>query len=106
MKRLILSLALTIATCTTSFAQEAADTPQATETPKAAESKKADPSGTWKWQRDNDNGTVQLSVKLKLEGDKLTGTFESKWPEGSAFPGANDPVEIEEGKLDGDKISF
>jgi hypothetical protein len=36
-----------------------------------------DPSGTWKWQLMFNNQTIDLSVKLKLEGDKLTGTLTS-----------------------------
>ncbi len=38
--------------------------------------KTANPTGTWKWTFEMQGGqTIDLSVKLKLEGDKLTGTF-------------------------------
>lgn len=35
---------------------------------------KPDPTGTWKWSfTTNDNQTRESTLKLKLEGDKLTG---------------------------------
>ncbi len=33
-----------------------------------------DPSGTYKWSRTFNNNTVDMTLTLKLEGDKLTGT--------------------------------
>ncbi len=118
MKRILLSILMAFACQAAAFTQEPAetknpvvtdkssDTSTTTDKGNATDAKKIDPSGVWKWQRDGNNGTVHLSVKLKMEEDKLTGTFQSKWPEGTAFPGANDPVPIEEGKIDGDKVSF
>jgi hypothetical protein len=38
---------------------------------------KDDPSGEWKWQFMFNGQSVDLSLKLKLEGDKLTGTLTS-----------------------------
>lgn len=38
-----------------------------------AEDKKADPTGTWKWSVTRNNNTRETTLKLKLEGDKLTG---------------------------------
>lgn len=39
-----------------------------------AEDKKADPTGTWKWSfTGQNNQTRETTLKLKLEGDKLTG---------------------------------
>jgi hypothetical protein len=36
----------------------------------------ADPSGTWKWSfTGRDNQTREATLKLKLEGDKLTGAM-------------------------------
>lgn len=32
-----------------------------------------DPSGTWKWSVERGGQTVETTLKLKLEGDKLTG---------------------------------
>lgn len=69
-----------------------------------AEEKKADPTGTWTWTRPGRNGgpEVKMTLKLKLEGDKVTGTL--------TMPGRNggDPVEtkIEDGKIKGDEVSF
>lgn len=36
---------------------------------------KADPTGTWKWSVTRNDQTREVSLKLKLEGDKLTGTM-------------------------------
>ena len=36
---------------------------------------KADPTGTWKWSVTFNDQTRELSLKLKLEGDKLTGSM-------------------------------
>jgi hypothetical protein len=62
-----------------------------------AEDKKADPTGTWKWSFTAQNGqTRETTMKLKLEGDKLTGTMS----------GRNNDSPIEEAKLKGEEISF
>jgi hypothetical protein len=37
--------------------------------------KKADPTGTWKWTVMFGDQTREQTVKLKLEGDKLTGSM-------------------------------
>jgi hypothetical protein len=34
-----------------------------------------DPTGTWKWSATFNNQTRESTLKLKLEGDKLTGTM-------------------------------
>src|SRR5262245_13321363 len=34
-----------------------------------------DPTGTWKWTSTFNNNTIESSAKLKVEGDKLTGTY-------------------------------
>jgi len=35
----------------------------------------ADPSGTWKWSvMGKDNNSIEQTLKLKLDGDKLSGT--------------------------------
>ena len=34
---------------------------------------KSDPTGTWKWSFTANNQTRESTLKLKLEGDKLTG---------------------------------
>ncbi len=35
----------------------------------------ADPTGTWKWSTTFNNQTREQTLKLKLEGDKLTGAL-------------------------------
>ncbi|MFN0195427.1 MAG: hypothetical protein ACKVT0_01675 [Planctomycetaceae bacterium] len=35
----------------------------------------ADPTGTWKWSTTFNNQTRERTLKLKLEGDKLTGSI-------------------------------
>lgn len=62
-----------------------------------AEDKKADLNGTWKSSSTNQNGQVRESVfKLKVEGDKLTGTVS----------GRNNDTAIEEGKVKDGEFSF
>lgn len=57
-----------------------------------------DPTGTWKWSTPGRNQqTREVSVTLKLEGDKLTGTL----------PGRDGKeVAIEEGTFKDDQVSF
>ncbi len=58
----------------------------------------ADPTGTWKWTFQTQNGqTIESSAKLKLEGDKLSGTFIGR---------GGTEVAIRAAKLDQDQISF
>jgi hypothetical protein len=69
----------------------------------ADETKKADPAGTWTWTTPGRNGGAErkMTLKLKTEGEKVTGTL--------SFPGqGGDEVksEIENGKLKGEEISF
>jgi|SRR5437867_6375957 len=62
-----------------------------------AEDKKADPTGTWKWSFTGQGGqTRETTLKLKLEGDKLTGTVSGRGGE----------TAIAEAKLKGEEISF
>ncbi len=56
-----------------------------------------DVSGKWKYSVNTPNGASREStMTLKAEGAKLTGSME----------GRGGPVEIQEGKVDGDNISF
>ena len=84
-----------------------------------AADKKADATGTWTWTMTgggrggnaNANATPRKStLKLKADGEKLTGTlsqpgFARRGEDGGAAPA---PVEtaISEGKVKGDEISF
>ncbi len=62
-----------------------------------AEDKKADPSGTWKWSFTGQGGqTRETTLKLKLDGEKLTGTVSGRGGE----------TAIAEAKLKGEEISF
>ncbi len=62
-----------------------------------AADKKADATGTWKWSFTTQNGqTRETTAKLKVEGDKLTGTVS----------GRQNETPIEDAKLNGEDISF
>src|SRR5258708_17609220 len=62
-----------------------------------AADKKADPTGTWKWSFTTQNGqTRETTAKLKVEGDKLTGSVS----------GRQNDTPIEDAKLNGEDISF
>lgn len=64
----------------------------------AAQLRAADATGTWSWETPGRNGnTNKQTLKLKQEGDKLTGTL--KGTRGSA-------LEIKDGKVQGSEISF
>ena len=68
-----------------------------------AQDKKADPTGTWTWTQPGRNGGPdrKSTLKLKLEGDKVTGTLSAP-----GRGGQSSDVAISEGKLKGDEISF
>jgi hypothetical protein len=38
---------------------------------------KPNPTGTWKYSTDRNGQTVETVIKLKLDGDKLTGTLKT-----------------------------
>jgi hypothetical protein len=56
----------------------------------------ADVTGSWKASVETPNGSIDLTYVLKADGNTVTGTIQS--PMGD--------TKIDEGKLDGDKISF
>jgi hypothetical protein len=68
-----------------------------------AEDKKTDASGTWTWSTPGrDGGEARKSImKLKVEGDKVTGTVASPGREGQVRE-----APITNGKIKGDEISF
>jgi hypothetical protein len=39
-----------------------------------AQAPKADPNGTWKWKEKRGQNEVDATMKLKVEGDKVSGT--------------------------------
>ena len=56
----------------------------------------ADVTGTWKGAIETPNGSRDVTMNLKADGSKLTGTIS----------GRQGDVEIQDGKIDGDNISF
>ena len=65
---------------------------------KKAEAGKGDINGTWTWSMQGREGqSREVSMKVKKEGDKITGTM----------PGRNGAeVQIENAKLEGDTLTF
>jgi hypothetical protein len=63
----------------------------------------ADATGTWSWTRPGRNGGPEqkMTLKLKADGEKLTGTLSSPGRDGQATETA-----IADGKVKGEEISF
>lgn len=61
----------------------------------------ADPTGTWTWKTKfgKDGKEAEQTLKLKLEGDKLTGIL-------SGGRGGKGDTKIEDGTFKNDEISF
>jgi hypothetical protein len=66
--------------------------------------KAADASGTWTWSTPGrDGGEARKStLKLKVDGEKVTGTLSAPGRQG----GQSRDVEISDGKIKGDEVSF
>ena len=63
-----------------------------------AEEKKSPVDGTWKWTyKTRDGKDVEAAIKLKQEGDKLTGVYVAR--DGKETP-------ISDGKIKNDELSF
>jgi hypothetical protein len=71
----------------------------ATAAVQAEDAKKADPTGTWTWSTPGRNGgeARETTLKLKMEGEKLTGTMSGRQGADTAISNA---------KLAGDEVSF
>jgi len=54
-------------------------------------------TGTWKWQQQGRNGAVDITLKLKQEGDKVTGTLSGM---------GNQEQEITDGVVKGSEVTF
>jgi len=69
----------------------------------AADDKKADASGTWTWSTPGRNGgeARKSTMKLKVDGDKVTGSIATPGREGAATE-----TPIANGKIKGDEITF
>jgi hypothetical protein len=63
----------------------------------AAQAMAGDPTGTWKWSNTFNNQTVETTLKLKLDGDKLTGSVTGR---------NNTETNIENATFKDDQISF
>lgn len=57
-----------------------------------------DATGTWTGTVQGPNGDMTLTFHFKEDGVKLTGTVDS--------PMGGDPMDISNGKVDGDKVEF
>ena len=70
----------------------------------AAVAQAADPTGTWTWTTPGRNGGPdrKSTLKLKTEGDKLTGKVSNPGRNG----GEARETEITDGKVKGDEVSF
>ena len=64
----------------------------------AASAAAANVTGTWSGNMQGPNGDMTISFHFKQDGAKLTGTVDS--------PMGGDPMEIQNGKIDGDKVSW
>ena len=58
---------------------------------------KANPTGTWKWTVERNGEKRETTLKLKLEGDKLTGALVGR---------DNKEVPIEEGSYKDGEVAF
>jgi hypothetical protein len=57
----------------------------------------ADATGTWKWTVERGGNTFETTLKLKQQGEKLTGTITGR---------QGNETEIEDGKVAGETVSF
>jgi hypothetical protein len=57
---------------------------------------KADPSGTWRWEHEENGETIKDILRLSVDDDgKVTGTYE----------GRIGPIKLDEAELEGDELS-
>lgn len=57
----------------------------------------ADPNGTWNWKFTRGDQSFELSLDLKADGEKLTGTL--NLPD-------NNSIDIKEGSFKNDEVAF
>ena len=70
-----------------------------------AQDNKSNPTGTWKWETERNGQKREVTLKLKLEGDKLTGTLTGgRGGKGGGKGGGE--TKIEDGKFQNGTISF
>jgi hypothetical protein len=58
---------------------------------------KSSPTGTWKWTVERNNQKIEQTLKLKLDGDKLTGEVLGR---------NNQETKIEDAKFKDGEVSF
>jgi hypothetical protein len=63
----------------------------------SADDKKADVTGTWKWSVERNGQTFETTLKLKQDGEKLTGKITGR---------QGNETDIEEGKVKDNAVSF
>src|SRR5215472_6520553 len=70
---------------------------------RAADDQKSDPSGNWSWVMKGRQGRPDrtITAKLKVSGDKITGTVSSPGRDG-----ASTDSDITDGRIKGDEITF
>jgi len=73
----------------------AASAQEAPAAPAAQAAAATDVTGAWSGQMQGPNGDMTITFHLKQDGGKLTGSVDT---------GMGDPVEIQNGKVDGDKV--
>jgi hypothetical protein len=61
----------------------------------------ADASGKWTFEQEGRNGSVQVTLNLKVDAGSLTGTLTRPGRDGNAME-----TPITDGKVDGNHISF
>ena len=70
----------------------------------AAEDKKNDPTGTWKWETERGGQKRESVLKLKVDGDKVTGTLAATGGKGGGKGGGE--TKIEDGKYKDGEVTF
>ena len=63
-----------------------------------SQEKKTDVTGTWKWTQEGFGGQLQYTLKLKQDGDKVTGTLAGGFDDSE--------VAISDGKVKDSEITF
>ena len=113
----LVSVALTSFSVFTLMAQspdESAFSAESGQSKSSASKPVVDPTGTWTWEQQFGGRTTERSVTLSFVDGALSGTYGSsssgrsrRGPGGfGGRSGFNAPVEISNGKLAGDKLSF
>jgi hypothetical protein len=72
-----------------------------------AQDKKNDPTGTWKYSVERNGQKFESTLKLKLEGDKVTGTVTGgRGGKGGGGGKGGTDTKIEDGKFKDGEVTF